>query len=125
MGLIVLNEVNGLGDSGRALWDGVQDSRKVTKAHESLLLNACRIADRLDELAYAIADSSLTVENDRGDRVANPLLTEHRMQVSTLTQVLRTLGVTSLDEVSSGGLNVEDVLAKAREERQRRIAGGG
>lgn len=116
-------DISTLKDSGRALWDGVQECRKVTKAHESLLLNACRIADRLDSLTEAIASASLTVENDRGDRVANPLMTEHRMQVSALTQVLRTLGVTSLEETSTGSVQVEDVLAKAREERLKRQAG--
>jgi diphthamide synthase (EF-2-diphthine--ammonia ligase) len=77
----------------------------------------------LDALAEAIALASLTVVNDRGDTVANPLLTEHRMQASTLTQLLRTLGVTSLEEISSGGVEVEDVLAKARAERLKRQAG--
>lgn len=102
----------GLKASGRALWDGVAAVRDIRPEYVSLLLNACRIADRLDELSAG--DLPLTVENARGDEVANPVFTEHRQQLSTLRTVLASLGVDKLPAIEVEEVPFEERLAAAR-----------
>lgn len=101
----------GLKASGRALWDGVAAVRDVRPEYVSLLLNACRIADRLDDLSAG--DMPLTVENARGDEVANPVFTEHRQQLSTLKAVLASLGVDKLPVAEVEEVPFEERLAQA------------
>ncbi len=102
-----------LGVSGSALWAAIHGSRDVRPEHKVLVLNACRIADRLDELSGNVP---LTVLNAKGDEVANPVFTEHRMQLQTLKTIMSALGIDRLS-VSDSGPSLEDALAKAREAR--------
>lgn len=111
----------GLGEGGSALWRGLADGRTFDAPTATLVLNACRVADRLDELTAAIG-GELTVINDRGDEVANPLITEHRQQLAVLRQVLTTLGVGKLAAVGNGRPNIVDVLAAKRREREEKAA---
>jgi len=110
---------DGLGESGIRLWDGLMKGRTVDAATESLVLNAARVADRLDELTEQIG-GVMTVTNDRGDEVANPLITEHRQQLQVLRAVLSTLGVGKLPAAASTGKSLQEQLAEARAERQKR-----
>ena len=109
-----------LGESGQALWDAVHSSRQVGPEHKSMLLNACRIADRLDAIAEDLAESPLTktLYDKRGDainEVANPLLSEHRMQLGALNSVLKQLGIERLSEAQDSGLTFAEKLAAAGE----------
>lgn len=112
---------DGLGEGGRRLWAGLTDGRVIDAAAESLVLNACRIADRLDELTEAIG-GVLTVTNDRGDEVANPLITEHRQQLQVLRAVLASLGVGRLPAGTTRGKSLQEQLAEARQKRNSRSA---
>lgn len=112
---------DGLGDSGARMWGGLAEGRALDPAAESLVLNACRVADRLDELTEEIG-GRLTVTNDRGDEVANPLITEHRQQLAVLRQVLTTLGVGKLPMSKPAGKSLKDQLAERRAEREARSA---
>lgn len=112
---------DGLGSGGSALWSGLAAGRKFDAPTAALVLNACRVADRLDELTAEIG-GQLTVENDKGDIVANPLITEHRQQLSVLRQVLTTLGVGKLGAAAGGKQNIVDVLAEKRRQREEQAA---
>ncbi|MBS4102385.1 hypothetical protein [Tsukamurella paurometabola] len=89
----------GLGSAGVQLWDALSDSFTIDGTSFVLVLNACRIADRLEDMATEMIGASLTVENSKGDVISNPLLVEHRMQLATLRQILSSLGVEKLREV--------------------------
>ena len=106
-----------LGARGLTLWDEVSEGRDLDGASAVLLLNACRIADRLDELTGEIG-SRLTVTNDKGDEVASPLLTEHRQQLMTLNQILKSLGVGRLPERAAKEASFLDDLQRRRRDRQ-------
>lgn len=112
---------DGLGDSGRRLWDGLTAGRELDPATEALILNAARVADRLDELTAEIG-GVLTVMNERGDEIANPLITEHRAQLGVLRMVLTTLGVGKLPAPKAVGKSLKDQLAERRAERDARGA---
>lgn len=56
-----------------------------------MLIEACRVADRLDALAEAQAGAALTTTNARGDVVASPYLVEARQQQIVLARLLAAL----------------------------------
>lgn len=112
--MCVVDAPAGLKASGKALWDGVAAVRDIRPEYVSLLLNACRIADRLDDLSAG--DLPLTVENARGDEVANPVFTEHRQQLTTLKAVLASLGVDKLPEAEVEEETFEEAMARAKAE---------
>lgn len=107
---------DGLGLAGIDLWLSVSSGRSLDAASRVLLLNACRIADRLDALDAEI-DGRLLSFNQRGDEVINPLISEHRQQYSTLAGILSRMGLGELPRVSVGD-SKWDELAKRRAERE-------
>lgn len=114
------DQISDLGVSGRDLWDGVRLVREVPKHMEPLLLNACRIVDRLDEMADRLAVDPLTVklydkQGQEINEVANPLLIEHRQQTATLSQIMARLGLEKLATKPSGDKKtIAQALAEAR-----------
>jgi len=63
--------VDGLGPSGRALFDALVEGREVSAAHRVLVLNAARLADKCDELTDGV--TSLTVINSQGTETVHPV----------------------------------------------------
>lgn len=110
----------GLGEAGRELWENVSTGRKLDAPSKVLLLNACRIADRLDALDAEI-DGRLISYNQRGDEVINPLISEHRQQYATLAGILSKMGLGELPRPQSGD-SKWDELEKKRLEREARRA---
>ncbi|AXH67922.1 terminase small subunit [Mycobacterium phage Bromden] len=105
----------GLLEAGQALWTSISGERELDAATRVLLLNACRIADRLDQLDKEI-DGRLISYNQRGDEVINPLISEHRQQYTTLANILSKMGLGELPKPKSGE-SKWDELAKKRAER--------
>jgi hypothetical protein len=67
--------------------------------HEQLLLvEACRVADRLQRLADESDGAPLTTQNFKGDDVANPLLVEARQQSLVFARLLASLRLPIGDE---------------------------
>jgi hypothetical protein len=81
----------GLQSAGRRLWRAILADYELDQHEMLLLVQACRTADILDRLADAAEDAPLTVNNFRGDPVANPLLTEQRQQSIVLARLLAAL----------------------------------
>jgi hypothetical protein len=80
-----------LGTQGRALWSSVTADYDLEQHEVALLTAACRTADRLEDIAEALAGASLTVKNTRGDEIAHPLLVEQRQQGISLSRLLASL----------------------------------
>lgn len=112
----------GLSKRGAALWRDLTKGRDLDAAQSALLLNMCRLTDRLDELSGAVGDE-LTVVNDKGDTVANPILTEHRQQLLAFLQVAKTLGVEKLPAIKREGGSILDDLAARRVARESAASG--
>ena len=88
----------GLGRNGRRLWRSIVDDYEL-ETHEQLLLSeACRVADRLERLADESVSSTLTVTNNKGDEVANPLLVEARQQAIVFSRLLASLRLPTGEE---------------------------
>src|SRR5690349_17911889 len=121
----------GLHDRGRALWDEL--GQKAETPAGALALEACRLADRLDELDRVIAGKGvlnlmsfrldLDLENEVGGRDINVrvefsnVLAEARQQANTFRQILVSLGLdTAKPEPEKKG-NPLDELANRRTSR--------
>lgn len=82
---------NGLKASGRNLWADMV-SRFDFEEHEYITLKeACRTADRLDELDREMEDEPLTVVNSKGDETANPRIVEQRQQAMVFTRLIASM----------------------------------
>lgn len=89
---------NALGPSGRELWTSITAEAELETHEKLLLLEACRVADRLQALDDELAGAPLTVVNNKGDEVANPLLTESRQQQATLARLIASLRLPTGEE---------------------------
>lgn len=114
----------GLGLAGIDLWIGVSAGRELDAAGKVLLLNACRIADRLNALDSEIGGRLLSY-NQRGDEVINPLISEHRQQFSTLAGILARMGLGELSVVSSGADKWDELAARRAERAAVRASEAG
>lgn len=108
----------GLLERGQELWRAVCEKRTLDAPSRVLLLNACRIADRLDALDAEI-DGRLISYNQRGDEVINPLISEHRQQYATLAGIFSKMGLGELPKPASGPSKWDELAAK----RAKRAAG--
>ena len=81
----------GLKTSGRKLWRSVVADFDLEAYEHLLLLQACRTADRLDDLADESAKDGATVLNSKGDRVPHPANVESRQQSIVLSRLLASL----------------------------------
>ncbi|AOT22861.1 hypothetical protein [Mycobacterium phage MS810] len=110
----------GLDEAGTTLWTSITADRELDAASRVLLVNACRIADRLDQLDNEIGGRLLSY-NQRGDEVINPLISEHRQQYTALANILGKMGLGELPKPKTGE-SKWDELAKRRAEREKRRA---
>lgn len=108
-----------LESTGRQMFESLTGGRDLSGAHLAMIVNACRMADRIDRLNEAVG-GRLTVTNSQSTETINPLISEARMMTSALSQVLAKLGVAELPKVRSGDKSIRDQLAEAR---ARRVAG--
>ncbi len=87
----------GLKGAGRKLWREVMAVYELEQ-HELLLLReACRVSDRLDELAALVERDGAVVDSPQGER-AHPALVESRQQQITLARVLAALRLPAGEE---------------------------
>jgi hypothetical protein len=67
--------------------------------HEvAILVEACRVVDRLDRLAEALAVGPLTVPGSMGQPKVNPLFAEARSQAAVLAYLARALRIPIVEE---------------------------
>ena len=85
------NAPSGMKASGKKLWVAITSDFDLEQ-HELLILKeACRTADRLDELDREMENEPLTVVNSKGDETANPRIIEQRQQALTFTRLIASL----------------------------------
>lgn len=113
---------------GRALWDSVRGQYELDPTGEVLLLEACRLKDRLDKFTAALAsNSTLWFELKEPEElkdgtvqmqvVVNSMVSEARQAQAALGQTLGKIGVLQQAEKKSSGVSMADQLRRKREER--------
>jgi hypothetical protein len=83
----------GLGRSGRALWRAVHAEFGLAPHERAILVQCCRVVDRLDAIEAELAGAPLTVPGSTGQPKAHPLLAEWRMQARVLESLSRALSI--------------------------------
>lgn len=113
---------------GRDLWDSVRENYDLDPTSEVLLLEACRLKDRLDKFTAALAsNSTLWFELKEPEElkdgtvqmqvVVNSMVSEARQAQAALAQTLNKIGVLQQAEKKSSGVSMADEIRRKREER--------
>ena len=79
-----------LGSAGRALWDEVAGTFDLETHEAALLLEACRVKDRLDALDTVVRAEGVTIESPQGVK-AHPAIVEARQQQLVLSRLIASL----------------------------------
>ncbi|MET3718327.1 terminase [Arthrobacter sp. UYEF21] len=87
----------GLKPGGRKLWKSVTDDYELGEHELSILLEAARTVDALDELQRIVRDEGVTNVSPQGVR-AHPALVEARQQRVTLAKLVASLRIPLEDE---------------------------
>lgn len=87
-----------LGPRGAALWDELTSIVGFDVHEEALLLEACRVRDRLDGLDAVVRAEGVTVATPQGVQ-AHPALKEARAQEIVFSRLLASLRIPDEDEV--------------------------
>src|SRR5258706_3752361 len=74
----------GLGPSGRALWRGILADYGLAPHERVILMQCCRVADRLDAIEAELGSADLVVTGSTGQPKSHPLLAEWRAQARGL-----------------------------------------
>ncbi|KDE12437.1 hypothetical protein [Rhodococcus aetherivorans] len=80
------------GKSGRELWAEIEDKFTLNTPERLLLKQACRAADRLDEIQEELEGQDLLVDG-KHQPITNPLLVEFRQQSQVLAKLLAQLRI--------------------------------
>jgi hypothetical protein len=92
MGTSVPKPPTGLRPSGRALWRAVLNDYELDEHESTILREACRTADSLDDLQNLLEVEGLTAESSQGVRI-HPALVELRQQRVTFARLLTALRI--------------------------------
>src|SRR5215472_14366890 len=84
---------SGLGKAGRRLWHEINDEFGLAPHEAAILVQCCRVVDRLDAIEAELSGAALTVEGSTGQPKAHPLLAEWRAQARVLESLSRALSI--------------------------------
>jgi hypothetical protein len=79
----------GLRKGGQALWTAITEAVGLDERDAALLLEACRVRDRLDAIDRRLRRTGLALPDGR----PNPLLAEARQQQQTLARLIVAMGL--------------------------------
>lgn len=79
-----------LGVAGRSLWQEVAGTFDLEIHESALLLEACRVKDRLDALDAVVRAAGVTIDSPQGIK-AHPAIVEARQQQLVLSRLIASL----------------------------------
>lgn len=127
-GVTALTAVPKLGGRGAAFWQHATDAFELDQHEQELLVQACRLLDRADQLQAEIADHGLMVTSARGDRRPNPAVAEERQVSLAIGRLLAQLEIPSADDdkpsIRTGWQARAGKAADKRWDRERQKWGG-
>ena len=91
----------GLGESGRALWDSIIPAYELNPTEITILRHACREEDLIDRLHDALAEAELTTRGSMGQEVASPFVSEIRQHAATQATLLAKLKIPDTPAVTA------------------------
>jgi hypothetical protein len=82
-----------LGQAGKRLWREVNADFGLAPHEAAILVQCCRVVDRLDVIEAQLVGVPLTVAGSTGQPKAHPLLAEWRMHARVLESLSRALSI--------------------------------
>lgn len=118
-----MSEIDNLGERGRVLFDALKDARKFDPAESVMLVELCRMADRLDRLDKLVSGEASMwasiVERHNGRSHTYELhLDDSLAEARQLAQTfLRLAGALKIPEAKAAATDGIDDLSRRRESR--------
>jgi hypothetical protein len=84
---------SGLGQAGKRLWREVNAAYGLAPHEAAILVQCCRVVDRMELIEAELSTAPLTVRGSTGQPKAHPLLAEWRMQARVLESLSRALSI--------------------------------
>lgn len=81
----------GLDERGSHLWVSLHEAQVFSPVERELVLEACRVADRLERLEDICSSVDPVVETDKGGLITHPAFAESRQQQNLLKQLIAAL----------------------------------
>lgn len=103
------NPPAGLRKSGRALWRAVMTEYVLDEHEATILREACRTADSLDDLQALLEAEGLMSQTSQGPRV-HPALVEARQQRITFARLLTALRIPAGETSGDGRTQTRGVV---------------
>lgn len=100
----------GLQGRGARLWRSLHEVLEFSPAESVIVLEACRVVNRIDALDEAIAENGTMVSGSAGQLVVNPAIGEQRQQQAGLARLLTQL---QLDVAADGGVATVTAISAA------------
>lgn len=123
---------DGLGERGSSMWVSLTEGREWDAAWEVLVLEACRIADRLDGLNEVIEGKGvlrlmhfrhlITGDESKIEMTVDAVLMEAREQAGALRQIVNQLKLGQASGKQTGKRSALDDLAAKRDDRRSAAA---
>lgn len=82
-----------LGARGAAYWTAIQQEHELDASSTEVLVELCRLLDRLESLQEVIARDGVTSSGSTGQLVVHPALLESRQMQAQLPRLVSALGL--------------------------------
>ncbi len=83
----------GVKGRGGKLWRELQDVLEFDPHETELLVEACRVVSRIEQLENAVNEHGVMVPGSTGQLVVNPAVLEQRQQQATLARIMTLLNI--------------------------------
>lgn len=113
----------GLATRGRALWRSVNQRYELDALEAELLLEACRVADRCDQIAAELKGQPLLTSGSVGQPRVNPLLGALEQQQKLLDRLCGSLGISTPGVSGAGKARSHQRKAAVTKWRNAKAAG--
>ena len=100
-----------LRERGAALWRDLHESLEFDVHETPVVLEACRTADAIDELAAVIDRDGYMSTGSAGQAIVHPAVSELRQQQQNLIRLLTTLNIDAALEGASGAVGLSRAIS--------------
>lgn len=100
-----------LGRRGKALWRVLHNDLEFDAHEEAIVLEACRTADVIDDLADVIEKAGVMATGSTGQVVVHPAVPELRQQQAAFSRLLTALNLSDALDGSSGQVAVSRAIS--------------
>lgn len=102
-----------LGRRGKALWRVLHSELEFDAHEEAIVLEACRTADVIDDLAAVVEKAGVMSTGSTGQVVVHPAVPELRQQQAALSRLLTSLNLSDALDGGSGQVAISRAISSS------------